>query len=211
VSAATNDRHSLSSCIESINASLGEGRRINLDEAVLERLIEFLRLLRRWNQRIRLVGSTEGQEAISELLGDSLVPELLLDKHRTLLDVGSGAGLPGAILAIARPGIRIVTIEPIHKKHAFQKTAKRELEIGNLEPRVMRLEAVEDAPFPAAISRATWPIAEWFARGLEIVEPGGRVIGFVNDTDGLPSDAQVLTYRLPHRPRHVVWVDKPAS
>ena len=153
-------------------ASLG----VALDEGALDKLGRYLDLLLVWNRRINLTAIDRPSEVVDRHFLDSLAVAPLLDDARTLLDVGSGAGFPGAVLAIARPGLRVTCVESIQKKVAFLQTLRRELSL-DLEPLAIRLEALApDRRFDAVISRATWDPAEWVTSGAPFAAPTGLLI-----------------------------------
>jgi 16S rRNA (guanine527-N7)-methyltransferase len=169
------------------------------------RLLAFLDLIRKWNRKIRLVGDAESNEAEEVILVDSLAPLLHSGPHgKRWVDVGSGAGLPGIVLAIARPELHITTLEPIRKKHSFQRSARRELELDNLEPLPLRLEDFKERGFDVAVSRATFAPAEWLERGRELITSSGVVLALANPGAELPPDSQVLEYQVGTRKRLLV-------
>ncbi len=199
-----NDKHSLLTGIDRLQAL--QDRDLGLGDVEVDRLLVFLELLRHWNRRIRLVGSATNERAVDEILVDSLAVLLALEPDmRRLVDVGSGAGLPGIPLAIARPELHVVTLEPRRKKHSFQRAARRELGLDNLEPIAARLEEYEfEEVFDAAVSRATWPLAEWFGRGRRLVAGGGTLIGVATNVADVPEEAKALRYCLSDRERLLV-------
>lgn len=82
--------------------------------------------LRRWNRRLSLVGPGTASEAIERHYGESLAALPLLETPgETLIDIGSGAGFPGFVLAAARPDLAVTLIEPREKKWAFLMNAVR--------------------------------------------------------------------------------------
>jgi 16S rRNA (guanine527-N7)-methyltransferase len=128
---------------------------------------------------------------------------------RTLIDVGSGAGLPGAIIALFRPDLVITALEPIRKKHAFLSSLRRELDLANFTPIPARVEQHRDAdsfePVDIAVSRATWPVDEWLEIGATLVRPGGRVLGMEGASPRhLPDTATRHPYAIDDRTRSVV-------
>lgn len=146
----------------------------------------FLDLFEKWNKSINLSAAATRAD-LREHLEDSLhvVPllrERLLasgaDSDPRVLDVGSGGGFPVVIAAIELPEIAFTSLEPVHKKHAFLRTAARELQLANLDPLAMRLEDHDVHDYDAAMSRATFDLAEWLALGRARVRPGGFVLGF---------------------------------
>jgi 16S rRNA (guanine527-N7)-methyltransferase len=149
---------------------------VPLDEPTAERLLKLAALLQTWAARINLTAITNTAEVVDKHLLDSLAVARVLDRLEgdRLIDVGSGAGFPGLVVAIARPNWRVTSVEPTHKKTAFQLTAKATLAIP-IEIRTERDNAVREQ-FDVAVSRATFDPAEWVARGERLVRPGGALL-----------------------------------
>lgn len=180
-------------------------------------LSAFARLFLKWNQRINLSSARTEQE-----LQDHLVDCLHLVPHlRALaapshpprfLDVGSGGGLPAVIAAICLPAAHITALEPIHKKHAFLRTAARELALPGFEPRAERLEDHARSDYTAAMSRATFDLADWLRLGITRVEPGGVVFGFEAALrSDLPSSIRRHPYAYLGKTRAIVALQRPSS
>lgn len=136
----------------------------------------YIDLMFAWNQRINLSAAKTRDDLVGHVV-DSLhvVPHLAFAS--SILDVGAGGGLPGVLVAICLPQARVVSLEPVNKKHAFLRTAARELGLANYEPRAERLEDYPESGFDAAVSRATWDLSTWLASGATRVRPGGKVVG----------------------------------
>jgi 16S rRNA (guanine527-N7)-methyltransferase len=187
-----------------------------LAPALVERLARYAELVLDWGARINLTGARTREALADEHLADALVvlPQLGARAFR-FVDVGSGAGLPGLVLAIARADAKGVLLEPIRKKHAFLAHAVRELGLGaRVEARAERLEAHlaggAAGTYDVAISRATWPAADWLGRGASLVRPGGRVLGFEGAEPGeLPMGATRHPYVLGGRRRALVILAPP--
>lgn len=133
-----------------------------------EKLTAYLALLVKWNKVYNLTAIRDPQQMITHHLLDSLavLPVLqksaLAGRHYTLADVGSGAGLPGLVLAIARPDWRMTLVEAVEKKAAFQRQAKIELGLANVSIHCGRAEATQDR-FDGVISRAFASLGEFVA------------------------------------------------
>jgi 16S rRNA (guanine527-N7)-methyltransferase len=117
----------------------------------------------------------EAPRMVSQHLLDCLavVPHV---SAATILDVGSGAGLPGIPLALALPESRVTLLEANHKKAAFLKQARIELKLGNVEIVCERVEAWRpDRQYEIVISRAFSDLAEFVKLAGRHVVPGGRL------------------------------------
>jgi 16S rRNA (guanine527-N7)-methyltransferase len=147
---------------------------VALDGAQLGKLDKYLELLQTWNRKINLTAITESRAVVELHFLDSLAVAPLVREVDTLIDVGAGAGFPGAVLAIALPHLRVTAIDGVAKKVAFLQTLKRTLAL-KLEPLHARDEQI-DRTFGAAVSRATWDPPEWLAHGARLVAPSGRLI-----------------------------------
>ena len=178
-----------------------------------KKLNDFLDLFEKWNKSINLSAASTRAE-LREHLDDSLhvVPllrERLLasvpnDPPR-VLDVGSGGGFPVVIAAIELPEISFTSLEPVHKKHAFLRTAARELGLHNLDPLAQRIEDHEPVDYDAAMSRATFDLAEWLAQGRARIRPGGFVVGFeAQQRTDLPPTIERHPYKLADKTRAII-------
>ena len=126
---------------------------ISLSVNIIEKLEAFTLLLHEWNQIHNLTGAkTIG--AIYDNIIDSLYPLTFIAKPKTLLDVGTGAGFPGLVLAIALPETEVVLAEPLKKRVSFLKYASIDLELKNVKVEGKRVENVEHEAFEMISSRA---------------------------------------------------------
>jgi 16S rRNA (guanine527-N7)-methyltransferase len=178
-----------------------------------ETLRNFISLFNKWNRSINLSAARSPEEISSHVI-DSLhaVPYLRTEAEAAVssaparvLDVGAGGGLPAVVAAICLPEAHIVALEPVHKKHAFLRTAARELSLTNLEPRTERVDDHPHHDYAAATSRATFDLRAWLLLGLTLVRPGGLVLGFeaVPRAD-LPPDTARHPYVLDDKSRSIV-------
>jgi 16S rRNA (guanine527-N7)-methyltransferase len=187
--------------IESIEAAL---LRMDLDRGAGRILSRFIELFEKWNSSINLSAASSRAELVEHVVDSLHVVPYLRDRER-VLDVGSGGGFPVVIAAVCLPGASFTALEPVHKKHAFLRTAARELSLPNLTALAQRLDDHAARDYEAATSRATFDLVEWLQRGAEFVVPGGIVIGFeaVPRTD-LPTAIERHSYSLGDKQRAIV-------
>lgn len=126
---------------------------LQISDEAQQQLLSYLALLDKWNKVYNLTAVREPLEMVTLHLLDSL-SVLPYIKGSRLLDVGSGGGLPGIVLAICLPDLQVTTIDTVQKKAIFMRQVKGELGLDNLEVVHARVEAFETEPFDQIISRA---------------------------------------------------------
>jgi 16S rRNA (guanine527-N7)-methyltransferase len=146
---------------------------LNISPAHLQRLLDYLALLRKWNKVYNLTAVREPEKMVSQHLLDSLavVPHI---EARQILDVGSGAGLPGIPMAIARSDWRLTLLDSSHKKAAFLKQAAIELKLSNVTVCCERVESwIPERKFELIISRAFSDLADFVTMSKHLLSEGG--------------------------------------
>lgn len=133
---------------------------LSLPPGAEDRLSAFLELLAKWNKTYNLTAIRDPREMVTHHLLDSLAVLPHVEGVSTLADVGSGGGLPGIPLAIARPELRLTSVEASQKKAAFQQQAKIDLGLDNVSIHCGRIESLSGT-FDAAISRAFSELADF--------------------------------------------------
>lgn len=126
---------------------------IVLSTEIIVKLEGFASLLHEWNQIHNLTGA-KSIDAIYINIVDSLFPLTFIMQPKTLLDVGTGAGFPGLVLAIALPDTKVVLAEPLKKRVSFLKYAAMDLQLSNVSVEAKRVEHVEHEAFDLISSRA---------------------------------------------------------
>ncbi len=130
-----------------------DNEEIYVENQIIVKLENFASLLHEWNQIHNLTGA-KTIDAIYVNIIDSLYPLNFIEKPKTLLDVGTGAGFPGLVLAIALPEIEVVLSEPLKKRVSFLKYAAIDLELKNVKVEAKRVEYIEHEAFDLISSRA---------------------------------------------------------
>lgn len=149
-----------------------------LPEKARAKLIDYVALLGKWNRTYNLTAIDDPLRMVSHHLLDSLVviPHLPMPLQARLADAGSGAGLPGIPLAIARPQWQVTLAESSEKKTAFLRQAALELELANVEVHQGRVEKWHPAErFAVVISRAFAELARFIETCRHLVAPGGAL------------------------------------
>jgi 16S rRNA (guanine527-N7)-methyltransferase len=152
---------------------------LTLPAGVAERLIRYRDLLLKWNRVYNLTSIRHPTDVISHHLLDALAIVPWLDRilaeaalSPEILDVGSGAGLPGIPLALARPHLRVTLVDAVQKKTAFQQQAVIDLGISNVTPRHGRVETLAGC-HAIIVSRAFAELGKLAALTRHLVAPGG--------------------------------------
>jgi 16S rRNA (guanine527-N7)-methyltransferase len=149
---------------------------LDLPNEARERLLAFAELLIKWNRTYNLTAIRDPQQVVTHHLLDSLAVLPHLAGIMSLADVGSGGGLPGIPLAIARPELAVTSIETVSKKASFQQQARIELGLANFQPLCARVEKIQPAaPFDGVISRAFSELADFVRLTAHLVGPEGRL------------------------------------
>lgn len=154
---------------------------LSLDPAAEQQLLDYLALLAKWNRIYNLTGIRDEKAMLSQHLLDSLAVLPYLDgdsdQALTLADVGSGGGLPGIPLAIARPQLRVALIESSQKKASFLQQARIELRLENVSVHCVRVEDFKSAVlFDIVITRAFSSLAEFVRHSAHLLAVGGRLL-----------------------------------
>ncbi len=171
-------------------------------ESVLGRYVD---LLLRWNAKINLTAAGSRNDAMRHVADCMALVRQIPTDARRLVDIGSGGGLPCVVIAAARPEVEVVAVEPTNKKHAFLRTASRELGLANLRPVAARIEDFVERDFDVATSRATFALDEWLVRGVALVKVGGVVLGMEAVTQiDLDGDTSRHTYEFDGKTRAII-------
>lgn len=158
-----------------------------LDDDVIDRLMAYLQLLQRWNRVYNLTSLSNPDEMLSHHLADCLavipalrrmaasLPRQHADSPFRLLDVGSGGGLPGVVLAIVEPAWQVSCVDTVAKKATFIRQVAAELRLPNLLGLHARVETLAAASggYDLITSRAFASLADFTALSCGALAPGG--------------------------------------
>jgi len=212
--------------------SLGiESLSLNVAEPQQRQLLSYMTLIQKWNKVYNLTALRQAQEILTHHLLDSLsaVSPLLGHIAKTkgdanagieLLDVGSGGGLPGVVIAICCPNIRVTCVDTVSKKAAFVQQVAASLRLSNLRGVHARVESLT-GPYDVVCSRAFASLPDFVSWSVAALSDGGvwmAMKGKLPEAEmaGLPSFAQVFHVEQLQVPgleadRCMVWMKKPTT
>ena len=150
---------------------------LEVDREGRQKLLAYLALLDKWNRVYNLTAIRAQGDMLTHHLFDSLALAPHLDRAApaSVLDVGSGGGLPGIPLAIVRPALPVTLIDAVAKKTAFLTQAKGELGLANLGVVTGRVQDFRPpGGFAAIVSRAFATLADFVRASRHLLAPGGR-------------------------------------
>lgn len=187
------------SALEQILRSGSEEMNIYLDAAQSEKLLDYLALIYQWNKTYNLSAIRSLQSGVVKHLLDSLsiLPHL---NATPLLDVGSGAGLPGIVISIMRPNLPITVLDAVGKKCHFMQFAKTQLQCTNLTVQQQRAEVWQpDFCFGQITSRAFASVEKTLKLTQHLLCDNGKYlllkgVNFAQET--LPKNANVQQLRV---------------
>jgi 16S rRNA (guanine527-N7)-methyltransferase len=142
---------------------------LGISEAQSELLTRFMALLQRWNGTYNLTAVRDPAQMQTQHLADCLAVVPALRRHRAasgakrLLDVGSGGGLPGVVLAVLESDLSVTCVDTVGKKAAFVRQVAAELGLRNLHAEHARVEQVQLPSFDIVTSRAFASLADFTA------------------------------------------------
>ena len=174
---------------------------LSLSDAQFEQLLGYLALIQKWNKVYNLTAVRDPQEMLTHHLLDSLTAVAPLVRHThgqpaKVLDVGSGGGLPGIVLAICRPELDVSCVDTVGKKAAFIQQVAATLKLPNLRGIHARVETLT-GPFDVICCRAfaslpdfvSWSRGALAKQGVWMAMKGKHPQA---EIEGLPADVQVF-------------------
>lgn len=126
---------------------------ISLPDDFFYNIQKYKELLFKWNKIHNLTGAKD-EKTINEFIYDAVFPVSFLPKSKNLLDIGTGAGFPGMILAIALPDTEVTLVEPLKKRASFLQFVKADLGLKNVRVVKKRVEDMPSEIFELVTSRA---------------------------------------------------------
>jgi 16S rRNA (guanine527-N7)-methyltransferase len=150
---------------------------LDVSTAQQEQLMDYLGLMFKWNSVYNLTSLRDPMQMVTHHLLDSLAAVPAFSGARNVLDVGAGGGLPGIVLAIVRPDMKVSMIDTVHKKTAFLTQVKAQLGLANVTIYTMRVEQLQVSDkFDVITSRAFADLSDFVNWSSHLLAEGGRYI-----------------------------------
>ncbi len=196
---------------------------LSLTPAGVERLLDYLALLHKWNRVYNLTAVRDPARMVTQHLLDSLAAVPAIANARKLLDVGSGGGLPAMVFAIWAQDnglpMQISMVDTVAKKTAFLTQAKSELGLENVSVLTGHVEKLpSNQAYDVITSRAFAELADFVQLAGHLLEEGGSFIALkgtdpADEISRLPSGwkaNRVLALQVPglDAQRHLVWITR---
>jgi 16S rRNA (guanine527-N7)-methyltransferase len=159
--------------MNTLNTALQENH-IELSASQIEQFERYLSLLNHWNRTHNLTAIKDPMEQVFKHIVDSLT--IIDDIHGHVLDAGTGAGLPGIPLAIAKPTQNFYLVDSLAKRIQFIRHVITQLQLANVKAAHHRLEDFSDTLFDRIVSRAFSSLSTFIKTTEHLLAPGGRWI-----------------------------------
>jgi 16S rRNA (guanine527-N7)-methyltransferase len=174
---------------ERLISSSAEEFGIEVSALQMVQLTKFSQILCEWNKRINLTAITHPEEVAIKHFIDSMAVLPFLPNAERLLDIGSGGGFPGLVLAVFRPDLQITSIDSVRKKISFQQHIIRTLGLKGVNALHVRAESLAPADRSSAanrydiiVSRALGGLDLFVGLALPLLAPGGTIIAYKGTT-----------------------------
>jgi len=197
--------------------------KLDIPAAQQEKLMAYLALMNKWNSVYNLTSLRDPMQMVTHHLLDSLAAVPAFVGARNVLDVGAGGGLPGIVLAITRPDMKVSMIDTVHKKTAFLKQVKAELELANVTVHTMKVQDLGVATplsdkFDVITSRAFADLSDFLDWSGHLLAEGGKFIALkgtapAEEQERVPGEWRITGLQPLQVPRleaerHLVFVER---
>ncbi len=200
---APRGRFSVSAALRERLAQAAAELRLDLSSTQLDALLNYLHLLERWNSTYNLTSVRNLSDMLTQHLADCLAVVAPLRRvlgepiTARMLDVGSGAGLPGVVLSIVEPSAAVLCIDKVGKKVAFIRQVAAELGLGNLQAEHVRVQSLNSGRFDVVMSRAYDSLADFTSATLSNLSEHGVWLAMKGkrpetELSGLPATVDVF-------------------
>ncbi|WP_027864650.1 16S rRNA (guanine(527)-N(7))-methyltransferase RsmG [Massilia alkalitolerans] len=192
---------------------------LDVSAAQQDKLLDYLALMNKWNSVYNLTSLRDPMQMVTHHLLDSLAAVPAFADARNVLDVGAGGGLPGVVLAICRPDMTLSMIDTVHKKTAFLKQVKAELELTNVTVHTMKVQELKvNDKFDVITSRAFADLTDFLNWSGHLLAEGGKFIALkgtapAEEQERIPAEWKISGLQPLQVPRlgaerHLIFVER---
>lgn len=179
---------------------------LSLNPQQQQQLLDYIALLHKWNKVYNLTAVREPERMLGLHILDSLSLIPHLGDAKTVLDVGTGGGLPGICIAVARPDLTVVMLDSLQKKTTFVRQAIGALGLTNASVVCDRVEAFRPAqPFDVVTSRAFAELSDFVKGAGHLLRAGGRMLAM----KGVHPHEEIARLPATHAARQVIALHVP--
>ena len=179
---------------------------ITLDKQFFEHVKRYKEHLKKWNKIHNLTGAKK-EELMDKFIYDAVFPVSFLPKVNTILDIGTGAGFPGMILAFALPETEVILCEPLQKRASFLQFIKADLGLKNVTVANCRVEELEPRPIDLVTSRAVTETKMLMKLSAPFVSKGSKLLFYKGERVFDEVDASLQHQIIQTQNRHYLIIE----
>jgi 16S rRNA (guanine527-N7)-methyltransferase len=213
------DRQALAQVLGEGIAEMRAGMQLDVSPAQQEQLLDYLALMFKWNSVYNLTSLRDPMQMVTHHLLDSLAAVPAFMGAKNVLDVGAGGGLPGIVLAVVRPDMKVSMIDTVHKKTAFLTQVKAQLGLAKVTVHTMKVQELEVSDkFDVITSRAFADLSDFVNWSSHLLAEQGRYIALKGvapqeERQRLPADWKVTKVEPLQVPRlgaerHLIFIER---
>ena len=180
--------------------------KITLPDKFFEQVTNYKTHLKKWNKIHNLTGAKK-EELMDKFIYDAVFPVSFLPKVKNILDIGTGAGFPGMILAFALPETEVILCEPLQKRASFLQFIKADLKLSNVTVANCRVEELEPQNIELVTSRAVTDTNMLMKLSAPFVSPGSKLLFYKGERVFDEVDPKLKHQIIQTHKRHYLIID----
>ena len=179
---------------------------IILDEQFFTYVKKYKEHLKKWNKIHNLTGAKK-EDLMDKFIYDAVLPVSFLPKVKNILDIGTGAGFPGMILAFALPDTEVILCEPLQKRASFLQFIKADLGLKNVTVANCRVEELEPQPIELVTSRAVTDTSMLMKLSAPFITQGSKLLFYKGERVFDEVDPSLKHQIIQTQNRHYLIID----
>ena len=179
---------------------------ITLDEQFFSYVVRYKEHLKKWNKIHNLTGAKK-EDLMDKFIYDAVFPVSFLPKVKNILDIGTGAGFPGMILAFALPDTEVILCEPLQKRASFLQFIKADLKLKNVTVANCRVQELEPQPIELVTSRAVTETKMLMQLSQPFISEGSKLLFYKGERVFEEVDNSLKHQIIQTQNRHYLIID----